>query len=123
MGGIAVVALMATQAHAATFYNDESAFNTATMGFALTLDDFSTPIAGADTITLSSGVASTNIGGVRFNQDNSVSSNFGTTRYNNTVDGDGNVGSLSITWMFPEAVTALSFNYFNVLFADGLNVT
>ncbi|MEL7172158.1 MAG: VPLPA-CTERM sorting domain-containing protein [Pseudomonadota bacterium] len=94
-----------------TFFTDEAAFDTATSGLLFTTDDFSTDVAPADQITFASGVISLNQGGVvRIFEDNSIEGGV----YNNAVDGDGGDGGLSILWTFPEPVTAVGFQYFDL---------
>ncbi|MEM7527382.1 MAG: hypothetical protein AAF416_06845 [Pseudomonadota bacterium] len=101
-----------------TFFNDESAFDAATSGLLFTTDDFSADVAQANPIVFESGVTSLNVGGAtQLAADNSISGG----RYNNAVDGNGNLASLSIVWTFPEPVIAVGWQYFSVE-SDGLNV-
>ncbi|MEM6934026.1 MAG: VPLPA-CTERM sorting domain-containing protein [Pseudomonadota bacterium] len=94
-----------------TFFNDESAFDAATGGLLFTTDDFSTNVAQGNPIMFESGVTSLNVGGAtQFGDANSIAGGV----YNNAVDGDGDSGSLSIVWTFPEPVIAVGWQYFNV---------
>jgi len=117
--GAMALFLSVTSANAAVmFFNDQAAFNLATTGIAFTVDPFSNDIADADSITFDSGVISTNIGGNRLSIDNLVSGG----NYENEVDGDGSVASLSITWTFPSAVTAVGLDYLGID-SDATNIT
>lgn len=91
-----------------TFFNDQAAFNAATAGFTFTFDGFDNDIAQADVITLDSGVISTNRD--RLVDDNSVSNGV----YNNAIDGDGGTASEISEWLFPQEVTAVGFDFFDV---------
>ncbi|MEM7527380.1 MAG: hypothetical protein AAF416_06835 [Pseudomonadota bacterium] len=100
-----------------TFFNDETAFDTATSGLLFTTDDFSTDVGRDNPIVFESGVTSLNVGGPPFGTDNAI---FGGV-YNNAIEGAGNVASVSFVWTFPEPVVAVGLQYLGVD-EDALNV-
>ncbi|MEL6574534.1 MAG: hypothetical protein AAFQ81_01480 [Pseudomonadota bacterium] len=116
---VAMVFLTTQPAQAVvTFFNDQSAFDTATSGLLFTTDDFSTDVPSATEIVFDSGVTSRNSGGRPVaSVDNVVFSG----RYLNALDGNGVVASTSIIWTFPEPVIAVGLQY-RALLSDVLNV-
>ncbi|MGB5594961.1 MAG: PEP-CTERM sorting domain-containing protein, partial [Crocosphaera sp.] len=64
-------------------------------------------IALAQSITLDSGIISTNSPPAVGFGDNSVSGGV----YNNATDGDGNFGSPTVTWDFPELISAFGADF------------
>lgn len=91
-----------------TFFTDKAAFDAATAGFFFTFDGFDNDIDADDVITLDSGLISTADG--RLLDDNSVSGGV----YNNATDGDADFASQTIEWLFPAAVNAVGFDFFDV---------
>ena len=115
----AVIGLFAcTAADAAvTFYNDPDAFDAATGDVAFTTDSFASPIAGADSITLDSGVVATVLGGNRFNL-NQVMGGV----YIGSSDPEGKFGATETQFALPQPVTAVAFGYMGVVGEDELTV-
>ncbi|MEM1141604.1 MAG: PEP-CTERM sorting domain-containing protein [Pseudomonadota bacterium] len=108
-------ALSASMTNAAIMVFDNHTDWTSGLGGASTvLDAFDNEIPSALSITLDSGIISTNSGQGQCCGDNSVSSGV----YNNAVEPDGSEASISIDWLFPTPVFALAFDYFDVNFFD-----
>ncbi len=103
------VGVLAQSADALTLFTDRAAWEAAIAGATITTDPFDNNIAQGQSITLDSGIISTNSDPVRFD-DNSVSGGI----YLNATDGDGIGGSETITWDFPEPISAFAADFTNV---------
>lgn len=117
--GVGVLLWAASAQAIPTSVDSLPAFNAAIGGAPTTTDPFNNDIAGALTITFDSGVESTLAGGNPFPTfDNRVISG----RYQGNVDGDGSVGALTLTWVFPFPVIGFGADFEDVN-VDGLDVT
>lgn len=112
-----------SSANAYTIFTDRSAWEAAISGNTIITDTFSNPIGSAQSITLDSGIVSTNsIPPTLPNAFNNNSVSGGV--YNNaTQAGTGNSASNTITWVFPSAhVFAFGADFFNTN-VDSLTLT
>ena len=101
------VGVLAQSAEAFTLFTDRSAWEAAIAGATITTDPFDNDIPQGQSITLDSGIISTNSPpAVAFN-DNSV---FGGV-YVNATDGGGSLSSETITWDFPEPISAFAADF------------
>jgi hypothetical protein len=112
--GVALAGLTAgsTAQAATTVFTDRALWQAAVdaANGITTTDTFSTDIAPADTITLSSGIVSANSLPGRLFLDNGV----GSGSYRNNVDGRALSASETITWTFPIPIFAFGADFFSV---------
>ncbi|GET40734.1 hypothetical protein MiSe_55450 [Microseira wollei NIES-4236] len=114
MGTATLVLGTLSSAQAYTLYTNRAAWQAAVEAISdsVTTDTFSTDIPKAQTITLDSGIVSTNsfppdISAIRFDN-NAVTGG----QYRNATGGD--TASATITWTFPGAVRAFGADFFSV---------
>jgi len=117
LSGVSVLGMPSAEAF--TIYTDRTAWLTALGGASVTTDTFSTVKPNAQTITFDSGVTSTGNG--TGDGSNSVDG----SRFFGTVDGQGdNPGAFdTITWSFPQAITAFGADWFNTASGDLLTLS
>ncbi|HAX77471.1 MAG TPA: PEP-CTERM sorting domain-containing protein [Cyanobacteria bacterium UBA11372] len=122
MGTATLVLGTLSSAQAYTLYTNRAAWQAAVdaISASVTTDTFSTNIPKAQTITLGSGIVSTNsfppdISAIPFDN-NAVTGG----QYRNATGGD--TASATITWTFPGAVRAFGADFFSVN-ASGLTLT
>lgn len=111
-----------SSAEAFTTFTNRTAWQAAVdaiAGSVTTTDTFSNNIASAQTITLDSGIVSTNsFPPAVADGNNSVNKGI----FGNTTDGDGNEASATITWTFPSPVFAFGADFIDAA-AGRLNLT
>lgn len=103
------VAVLTPAANAFNVFTSRAAWEAAIAGATITTDPFDNDIAQAQSITLDSGIISTNSDPVGFD-DNSVSGGV----YNNATDGNGSTAAETVTWDFPEAIFAYGADFIGV---------
>jgi len=111
--GLALITL-SSPAQAYTVYTDLPSWQSALFNYIISTDTFSTPIPSAQSITLSSGIISTNSGPITLpNSFNNNSVGILTAGlYDNAVQaGAAATASNSITWAFPVPVIAFGADF------------
>lgn len=111
--GLALITL-SSPAQAYTIYTDLASWQSALFDYIISTDTFSTPIPSAQSITLTSGIISTNSGPITLpNQFNNNSVGIVTAGlYDNAVQaGAAATASNSISWAFPVPVIAFAADF------------
>ncbi|MFM7239654.1 MAG: hypothetical protein ACKOZN_08680, partial [Cyanobium sp.] len=111
----ASLACQVAPAQAVTIYTNRAAWEAALSGATITTDTFSNTISSAQSITLDSGIVSTNsvlpILPNSFNN-NSVNIVNSGVYDNATQAGTGNSASNTISWVFPTSVNGFGADFF-----------
>lgn len=104
---------LAAPGSAYTVYTNRAAWEAALSGRSIVTDTFSNQINSAQSITLDSGIVSTNSGPISlpnmFNNNSVGVVNAGV--YDNAVQAGSGTASNTISWLFPNAVTAFGADF------------
>lgn len=107
---------LAAPGSAVSAYTNRTSWEAALSGRLIVTDTFSHPISSAQTITLDSGIVSTNSGPAvlpNFFKNNSVREVVPSANvYDNATQAGNGTASNTVTWLFPTAVTAFGADFF-----------
>jgi hypothetical protein len=107
---------LAAPGSAYTTYTDRASWEAALSGRTIVTDTFSTTINSAQTISLDSGIVSTNSGPAVLPNppyDNNSVGVITSGAYDNAVQAGSGTASNTISWVFPTAVTAFGADFIN----------